>query len=44
MGAGALGVECPSLWELCEGNLEGAPCWGPVEVSRKGSRDGHLFQ
>jgi hypothetical protein len=20
---GALGVECPSLWELCEGNLEG---------------------
>jgi hypothetical protein len=27
---GALGVECLSLWELCEGNLEGGlPCWGP---------------
>jgi hypothetical protein len=24
---GALGVECPSLWELCEGNLEGG---GPL--------------
>jgi len=27
---GALVVECLSLWELCEGNLEGGlPCWGP---------------
>jgi hypothetical protein len=27
---GALSVECLSLWELCEGNLEGGvPCWGP---------------
>jgi hypothetical protein len=27
---GALGVECLSLWELCEGNLQGRlPCWGP---------------
>jgi len=27
---GALGVEYLSLWELCEGNLEGGlPCWGP---------------
>jgi hypothetical protein len=26
----ALGVECLSLWELYEGNLEGGlPCWGP---------------
>ena len=27
---GAVGVEWLSLWELCEGNLEGGlPCWGP---------------
>jgi hypothetical protein len=27
---GALVVECLSLWELCEENLEGGlPCWGP---------------
>ena len=27
---GALEVERLSLWELCEGNLEGGlPCWGP---------------
>ena len=27
---GALEVWCFSLWELCEGNLEGGlPCWGP---------------
>jgi len=27
---GALGVECLSLWKLCEGNLEGGlPYWGP---------------
>jgi len=26
---GALEVECLSLWELCERNLEGGlPCWG----------------
>jgi hypothetical protein len=25
---GALGLERLSLWELCEGNLEEAPCWG----------------
>jgi hypothetical protein len=28
MGVGALGVECPSLCELCEGNLEGGPLAG----------------
>ena len=27
---GSLEVERLSLWELCEGNLEGGlPCWGP---------------
>jgi hypothetical protein len=27
---GALEVECLSLWELYEGNLEGGlPCWAP---------------
>ena len=27
---GALEVECLSLWELCEGNVEGGlPSWGP---------------
>ena len=27
---GALEVQHLSLWELCEGNLEGGlPCWGP---------------
>jgi len=26
---GALGVECLSLWKLCEGNMERElPCWG----------------
>jgi hypothetical protein len=43
----ALGVECLSLslWELCEGNLEGGlPCWGPLGIGRKGSGDRHLFQ
>jgi hypothetical protein len=40
---GALGVE--SLWQLCEGNLEGGlPCWGPLGIGRKGSGDGHLSQ
>jgi hypothetical protein len=42
---GAVGVEFLSLWELCEGNLEGGlPCWGPLGIGRKGSGDGHLFQ
>jgi len=27
---GALDVESLSLWEFCEGNMEGGfPCWGP---------------
>jgi len=27
---GALEVECLSLWEVCDGNLEaGLPCFGP---------------
>ena len=40
----ALEVEHLSLWELCEGNLEGGlPCWGPWKMGRKGSGDGHLF-
>jgi len=26
----ALGVQSLSMWELCEGDLEGGiPCWGP---------------
>jgi hypothetical protein len=33
-----------SLWELCEGNLEGGlRCWGPWSIGRKGSGDGLLF-
>jgi hypothetical protein len=37
------GVERLSLWELCEGNLEGGLlCWGPWRIGRKGSGDGHL--
>ena len=40
----ALEVGHFSLWELCEGNLEGGfPCWGPWRIGRKGSEDGHLF-
>ena len=40
----ALEVGHFSLWELCEGNLEGGfPCWGPWRIGRKGSGDGHLF-
>jgi hypothetical protein len=40
----ALGVWCLSLWELCEGNPEGAlPFWGPWKTGREGSGDGHLF-
>jgi hypothetical protein len=42
---GAIGVVCLCLWEFCEGNLEGGlPCWGPLEIGRKGSGDRHLFQ
>jgi hypothetical protein len=42
---GALGVECLSLRELCEENLEGGLlCWGPLGIGRKGSGDGQLFQ
>jgi len=42
---GGLEVGCLSLWELCEGNLEGGlPSWGPCRVCTKGSGDGHLFQ
>jgi hypothetical protein len=27
---GSLEVECISMWEFCEGNMEGGlPCWGP---------------
>jgi len=41
---GALEVGQPSLWELCEGNLEGGlPCWGHWTIRRKGSGDGYLF-
>jgi len=29
MAEGAMEMECLSLWELCEGNLEGAPTQGP---------------
>jgi hypothetical protein len=41
---GALEVDHFSLWELCEGNLEGGlPCWWSWKIGRKGSREGHLF-
>ena len=41
---GALEVESLSLWELCEGNLEGGlPCRVPRMVGRKGSGDRHVF-
>ena len=41
---GTLEVWCLSLWELCEGNLEGGPpCCGPWRICRKGSGDGRLF-
>jgi len=40
----ALEADCLSLWELCEGNPEGAlPCWVPWRIGRQGSGDGHLF-
>jgi hypothetical protein len=41
---GVLVVECLSLWELCEGNLEGGlPCWGTWRIGRKGSGTGISF-
>jgi hypothetical protein len=41
---GALEVERLSLWDFCEGNLEGGlPCWEPWRIGRKGSGDEHLF-
>jgi len=41
---GALEVQRLSLWELCEGNLEGGlPSWGPWRIGRKGYGNGHLF-
>jgi hypothetical protein len=41
---GTLEVGHLSLWELCEGNLEGGlPCWGPWRIGRKGSGDVRLF-
>ena len=41
---GALEVGRFSLWELCEGNLEGGlPCRGPWRTGRKGSGYGHQF-
>jgi hypothetical protein len=41
---GALEVERLSIWELCEGTLQGGlPCLGPSRIRRKGSGDGHLF-
>jgi hypothetical protein len=33
-----------SLWELCEGNLEGGlHRWGPWRIGREGSGDRHFF-
>jgi len=33
-----------SLWEFCEGSLEGQlPCWAPWRTGRKGSGEGHFF-
>jgi hypothetical protein len=41
---GALEVERLSLWELCEGILDGGlPWWRPWRIGRKGSGDGCLF-
>ena len=41
---GTLEMKYLSLWELCEGNLEGGfPCWGPWRIGRKGSGDEQLF-
>jgi hypothetical protein len=43
MAEGALEMECLSLWELCEGNLEGGlPRRGPRRILRKGSGEGYL--
>jgi hypothetical protein len=42
---GALEVECLSLRELCEGNLEGGSFTGePGGCVKEGSGDGHLCQ
>jgi len=43
MAEGALEMECLSPWELCEGNLKGAPSRGPCRIFRKVSVDGHLY-
>ena len=41
---GALEVGRLSLWELCEGNLEGGlPCWGPWRKGRKDFEEGIYF-
>jgi hypothetical protein len=41
---GSLEVGQLSLWELCEGNLEGGlPCLGLWTIRRRGSGEGHLF-
>jgi hypothetical protein len=38
---GVLEVGCLSLWELCEGNLEGGlPCRGPWRIGRKSYGNG----
>ena len=40
----ALEVGRFSVWELCEGNLEGGlPCWGLSMIGRKGYGNGLLF-
>jgi len=40
---GPLEVGCFSLWELCEGKLEGElPCWVPWRIGTKGSGYRHL--
>jgi hypothetical protein len=43
MVEGALEMECLSPWELCGGNLEGAPSQGPGGIFRKVSVDRHLY-
>jgi len=41
---GSLEVEHLSVWQLCEGNLEGGiPSWGLWRICGKGSENGHLF-
>jgi hypothetical protein len=35
-------MECLTLWELCEGNLEwGLPCCGPLTICRKALETGN---